>query len=58
MANILCFCPLIKKCMIYNPSTQEAKARGSRVAGQPGLHSKKEKGWGVGGIDLDCPNIF
>jgi hypothetical protein len=24
----------------YNPSTQEAKARGSQVPGQPGLHSK------------------
>jgi hypothetical protein len=23
----------------YNPSTQEAKAEGSRVLGQPGLHS-------------------
>jgi hypothetical protein len=27
------------KC-IYNPTTQEAEAGGSRVGGQPGLHNK------------------
>jgi hypothetical protein len=27
-------------CYAYNPNTGEAKAGGSRVQGQPGLHSK------------------